>query len=153
VRARVLRHLPRRSWVHWSCHGGQSETDPARSAFQVWDGSVTVEDLGGVSLADPEFAYLSACETATGSTLLVDEALHLAAATQLLGYPHVVATLWSIRDLTAARVTEAVYRRLTRTGGPVSTDAALAVHEAIREERAKAPGDPVGWAPFVHLGP
>jgi CHAT domain-containing protein len=40
-----------------------------------------------------ELAFLSACHTATGSPRGLDEAIHLAAAMQLLGYRHVIATL------------------------------------------------------------
>jgi hypothetical protein len=153
VRARVLDELPRRPWVHWACHARQNETDPRRSAFLLGDGPLTVQDLASLSLVEPEFAYLSACETATGSTWLIDEALHLAAATQLLGYPHVVATLWTISDRSAVRVTKAVYDRLNAGGVPDARDAAVALHDAVGELRRLLPDAPLTWAPFIHIGP
>jgi hypothetical protein len=153
LRARVLDELPSRPWVHWACHGRQNETDPRQSAFVLGDGPLTVEDLAGLSLSDPEFAYLSACETATGSTRLADEALHLAAATQLLGYPHVIATLWTIDDRSALRVTKRVYKELNASGVPNSSDAAMALHAAVGSLRRRPRVSPLTWAPFIHLGP
>ena len=153
VRARVLDALPHRSWVHWACHGVQNETDPRRSAFLLGDGPLTVQDLAAMSLIDPEFAYLSACETATGSTRLIDEALHLAAATQLLGYQHVVATLWTIGDRSSVEVARTVYRQLNADGVPDARGAAAALHAAVGELRRQSPDAPLTWAPYIHLGP
>jgi hypothetical protein len=44
-----------------------------------------------------------ACQTATGSVRHLDEAIHLAAAMQFLGYRHVIATMWTIADLARLR--------------------------------------------------
>ena len=43
-----------------------------------------------------DLANLSACQTARGDLRLLDEALHLAGALHLVGYRHVLATMWSI---------------------------------------------------------
>lgn len=150
---RVLTELPRRPWVHWACHAGQDETSPRLSAFLLGDGPLTVQDLTGVTLSGPRFAYLSACETATGSARLVDEALHLAAATQLLGYPHVIATMWTIGDDSASLVADKVYEKLNATGTPDARDAALALDAAVDDLRRLCHGSPLLWAPFIHLGP
>ncbi|WP_167979081.1 CHAT domain-containing protein [Lentzea indica] len=153
TREEVLVSLGSCSWVHWACHGEQDNDDPAQSAFHVWDGPVTMSDLSAVSPTGVELAFLSACNTATGTTRLVDEALHLAATTQLLGYPHVVATLWSIEDFEAPGVTDGFYRRLSTTGRPRSAGAAQALHESIEELRRSAADEPLVWAPYVHFGP
>jgi CHAT domain len=50
-----------------------------------------------------DLAFLSACQTAAGSVRLLDEAIHLAAAMQFVGYRHVIATLWTIDDSQAPR--------------------------------------------------
>lgn len=97
---RVLAELPQHALVHLSCHGSQHFTDPTASAFWLTDGPLCLTDLIEQHYPGPrELAFLSACQTATGSPRALDEAIHLAAAMQLLGYRHVIATLWSIPPL------------------------------------------------------
>ncbi|MBB5960708.1 hypothetical protein FHS29_007336 [Saccharothrix tamanrassetensis] len=52
-------------------------------------------------------------------TDLLDEAIHLLAAFQLAGYPHVAGTLWEINDPIAADIAEAIYAHLTTDGRPI----------------------------------
>jgi hypothetical protein len=94
-KSRVLAELQHHPWVHLSCHGSQQMTEPTESAFWLTDGPLRITDL--IELRNPgsrELAFLAACRTATGSLRALDEAIHLAAAMQLLGYRHVIATLW-----------------------------------------------------------
>jgi CHAT domain-containing protein len=95
-------------------------------------------------------AFLSACETATGSPRALDEAIHLAAAMQLLGYRHVIATLWSIYDSPAPDIADAVYAILTDTD---ANHSAHALHHAITALRAQHPTEALTWAPYLHTGP
>ncbi len=151
---RFLAELPRHPWVHLSCHGSQHVTDPTESAFWLTDGPLRIADL--IELRDPgprELAFLSACQTATGSPQVVDEAIHLAAAMQLLGYRHVIATLWSIYDSPAPDIADTVYATLTTTGTPDAAHAAYALHKAITTLRAKHLTEPLAWAPYLHTGP
>ena len=151
---RLLAELPRHAWVHLSCHGSQHVTDPTESAFWLTDGALRITDL--TEQRDPgprELAFLSACHTATGSTRALDEAIHLAAAMQLLGYRHVIATLWSIYDSTAPDIADTVYSTLTITGTPDADRAAQALHHAITAVRAEHPTEPLAWAPYLHTGP
>jgi tetratricopeptide (TPR) repeat protein len=152
TRQAVLRELPAHSWLHLSCHASQEDTDPNRSAFLLHDRRLTLADLTALNLPEADLAYLAACHTATGSLELIDESLHLAAGLQLVGYRHVLATLWSISDRQAPAVATAVYRRLTQ-GGPDAERAPYALHSAVAGLRAAAPGNPLLWAPYVHLGP
>jgi CHAT domain-containing protein len=152
TRGAVLAALVSHPWVHFACHGLQHETVPSRSAFQLWDGPLTVDDLSRLQLVGAELAFLSACETATGSPALLDEALHLAAVMQLLGYRHVIGTLWTIADAAAPEVADSVYRRLLAGRRDLSSTAA-AVHAACEELRRVHPDRPLLWAPYVHFGP
>jgi CHAT domain-containing protein len=138
--------------VHLACHARQDPADPARSGFELTDGSLTVSALAQENL-DGELAFLSACDTSSGSTTLPDEALHLAGAMQFVGYRHVLATLWSIDDADGARVADAVYAALTHGGLPRSQNAARALHQAIDLLRKDNPADPLRWAAYVHFGP
>ncbi|MQY31867.1 CHAT domain-containing protein [Nocardia aurantia] len=66
---------------------------------------LTVAALAEIHLDHARLAYLSACETAlTTDARLLDEAIHLASAFQLAGYPHVIGTLWTIADQTTVQI-------------------------------------------------
>ncbi|MGH3935076.1 MAG: CHAT domain-containing protein [Pseudonocardiaceae bacterium] len=135
-----------------SCHGSQHFTDPTESAFWLTDGPLRISDL--IEQPDPgprELAFLSACPT--GSPGALDGAIHLAAAMQLLGYRHVIATLWSIYDSTAPAIADNVYATLTTTGTPDANQAAHALHHAVTALRAEHPTEPLAWAPYLHTGP
>ncbi|MGY1673071.1 CHAT domain-containing protein [Geodermatophilus sp. SYSU D00710] len=152
TRSAVLRDLSTHPWVHFACHGLQDETEPSRSAFVLWDGRLTLDELVAVRLDSAELAFLSACQTATGSPLLLDEAIHLAAAMQLLGYRHVIGTLWTVVDAAAPDVAEVVYERLDSDGRSLG-HTAEALHAAVDALRARHPDRPLLWAPYVHFGP
>jgi CHAT domain-containing protein len=105
--AGVLTELATRSWVHLACHARQEHTDPDRSGFALWDGTLTITDLAVQPTHERDLAFLSACQTATGSVHHLDEAIHLAAAMQFLGYRHIIATMWSITDSRSPQVADA----------------------------------------------
>jgi CHAT domain-containing protein len=93
---------------------------------------------------------LSACHTARGGTQLADEALHLAGAFQLAGYPSVVATQWQVNDLMATRIAVAFQTSLAATGMPPAPERAAAVlHEVLLRFRDYPPSI---WASWVHSG-
>ena len=84
-------------------------TDPSASHLLLADYQsrpLTAVDLTRARLQGVELAFLSACTTARASAVLPDEPIHLAAACQLAGYRHVIATLWPISDVDTAWLTE-----------------------------------------------
>jgi hypothetical protein len=139
-------------WVHLACHAGQQHVDASRSAFALWDGQLTIADLAARPAEQRDLAFLSACQTATGSVRHLDEAIHLAAAMQFLGYRHVIATMWTIADSPAPDVAGAVYTALTAGGTPDADQTARALHHAIHALRQTDPTNPILWAPYTHLG-
>jgi hypothetical protein len=153
TRAAVQAAIAAHSWVHLACHATQQHDDPDCSGFALWDGMLTITDLAAQPTHHQELAFLSACETATGSTRHPDEAIHLAAAMQFLGYRHVIASMWTIADRPAPRVADAFYTRLTERGSPEPRHAAEALHQAVRALRLTHPANPLIWAPYIHLGP
>ncbi|GAA0388274.1 CHAT domain-containing protein [Acrocarpospora corrugata] len=152
TREAVLRLLARHEWSHFACHGRQDLRDPAKGALCLYDGPLPVLEIAEQRLPHAELAYLSACSTAIGGGGVPDEAVHPAAALQVAGYRHVIATLWPIADHTARAVAGDFY---TRLGGsaPGSAEVAHALHGAVNALRAAHPDMPEIWAPYLHIGP
>lgn len=144
--------LPRHRWAHFSCHGGQDLADPSRGGLLLQDRPLSIADISTGQYRG-EFAFLSACMTATGGINLPDEAITLAAALHYTGYRHVIGTLWSVYDQTAADVAEAVYHELTSTGQFEPARSADALHDAIRGLRDSGHVPLSAWVPFTHTGP
>ena len=152
-RTAVLRALPRYPWAHLACHVYQDHADPSASALALWDGSLTLAELANLRIRQADLMFLSACQTATGTTRLPDEAIHFAAAAQLLGYQHVIATMWAIADAPAAAIAQDVYTQLAGPDRPSPAQAARALHHATGRLRAAYPDNPLLWAPYMHFGP
>jgi CHAT domain len=148
----VLEHLPRHRWVHFSCHGTQNLADPSSGGVVLSDDTLTVADISSRQYRN-DFAFLSACKTATGGSALPDEAITLAAAMHYTGYRHVIATLWSVLDSAAADIAESVYKHLTASGRFEPADSAYALHHAITDRRNRDDWPTSWWSPFAHTGP
>jgi hypothetical protein len=161
TRQAVLEQLPSHSWLHMSSHGLQHPDDPSLSAFLLYDRPLTLADLAALSLREADLAYLAACQTAAGDRGLPDEALHLAGALQLVGYRHVLATLWSISDLAAPAMARNTYANLRHpdpyhpqvADQPDASRAPYALHNAVARLRQSHVAQPLLWAPYIHLGP
>ncbi|GLV99150.1 CHAT domain-containing tetratricopeptide repeat protein [Streptomyces lavendulae] len=156
TRDRVLGLLVGCSIVHFACHGINDPTDPSHSRLLLHDHAeapLTIAALAPVRLEHAQLAYLSACETAlTTHTKLLDEAIHLASAFQLAGYPHVIGTLWAVNDFFAARIGDAFYAALTTGPVPEIDRAADGLHHAVRSVRKTLRGTPSLWAAHLHVG-
>lgn len=161
TRQAVLKALPSHSWLHMSCHGLQHPADPSLSALFLHDQPLTLADLAALNLRETDLAYLAACQTAAGDLRLLDEALHLARALQLVGYRHVLATLWSISDAAAPDMADTTYAHLLHpdpdhprpTDRPQADRAPYALHHAVARLRKDNVDEPLLWAPYIHLGP
>ncbi|PKV94018.1 CHAT domain-containing protein [Amycolatopsis echigonensis] len=149
---KVRSELPRHCWVHFSCHGGQDLTDPSRGGLLLHDRTLTVGDVSSAQYHG-EFAFLSACKTATGGVTLADEVITLAAALHYTGYRHVIGTLWSVYDNSAGEIAETVYSELTSSGEFSPSRSAYALHTAIKRLRDADHSRLSAWMPFAHTGP
>ncbi|KAJ7469090.1 TPR-like protein [Mycena latifolia] len=144
-------------WVHFACHGIQDIFTPTNSALLLAGSSrLTLSDIIQLRLPHADLAFLSACQTATGSKHLVDEAVHLTAGMLLAGYCGVIGTMWSISDTDGPQVAGDVYAHLFTTSPPDSTRAAEALHFAVRKlqdsDRAGGTKSFSRWVPFIHVG-
>ncbi|THU85341.1 TPR-like protein [Dendrothele bispora CBS 962.96] len=154
----VLGEMTKHEIIHLACHGIQDAKDPLNSAFALYDDGLKLNTLMGLSLKNAELAVLSACQTATGNERLPEEAVHLTAGMLAVGYPSVIATMWSIGDDDAPLIADGIYANLL--GGHDDSESqkakltpAYALHEAVKHLRKKV-GETnfVKWVPFVHFG-
>jgi hypothetical protein len=151
----VLSELETSEWAHFACHAASDPVDPGESRLIVHDHAskpLRVVEISRLSLSKPEFAFLSACSTATTSLDLVNESIHIASAFQLAGYPHVIGTLWEISDTIATKITTHIYTELAACHFDIR-GAAVSLHEAIRAVRDRYPQVPTLWAAHIHVGP
>ena len=157
TRATVLANLAKHRWLHASCHGTQNLANPSAGGLLPYDwntaGLITVTELSGPDHAGGEFAFLSACKTAIGGVTSLDEAINVAAAMQHAGWRHVIGTLFSVWDDSAASITQHLYPQLQRNGTFDPTTSAEALHHAVHQLRSSQPGRPSTWIPFIHIGP
>ncbi|MFE7901043.1 CHAT domain-containing protein [Streptomyces sp. NPDC057424] len=165
TKANVLAQLTDCAFAHFVCHGRTHPQDPSRSMLLLHDHEAdpfTVRGLAPVALDGAKLAYLSACSTAGADiTEALDEAIHLASAFQLAGFPHVIGTLWEIDDQIAVTVARTFYENLRTDSGELDpARAALALHAAVRAVRDgdDMPGSydrtrvPFLWASYLHAG-
>ncbi|THV02691.1 hypothetical protein K435DRAFT_836223 [Dendrothele bispora CBS 962.96] len=172
----VLEHLRTTSWAHFACHGFIDEEHPFESSFQLYEKtSLTLRSIMQASLPNPEFAFLSACHSATGGkTNAPDETLHLAAAMQFCGFRSVVGTLWQMRDKDGPEIAEKFYRFMIQGDGDGAINfknSARALHNAVKlmsdrrdvgegveNSRASVQIHPASaskvypWITFIHIG-
>ncbi|KAJ7467583.1 TPR-like protein [Mycena latifolia] len=153
----VQKAMRESQWAHFACHGLQDMSTPTNSALLLAGSSrLTLANIIQLHLPHADLAFLSACQTATGSKHLEDESVHLTAGMLLAGYRGVIGTMWSIMDTDGPQVAGDVYAHLFKTSPPDSTRAAEALHLAVRKLRDS---DHAGgaksfsrWVPFIHVG-
>ncbi|KAJ7474977.1 TPR-like protein [Mycena latifolia] len=144
-------------WAHFACHGIQDIFVPTNSALLLVGSSrLTLSDIIQLHLPHADLAFLSACQTATGSKDLQDESVHLTAGMLLAGYRGVIGTMWSIMDADGPQVAGDVYVHLFKTSPPDSTRAAEALHLAVQKlQKLDGAGGMKSfsrWVPFIHVG-
>ncbi|MFF3560601.1 CHAT domain-containing protein [Streptomyces sp. NPDC002574] len=150
---RVREALRTARWVHFACHGVSDAADPSDSHLALHGGALSVGEVSRQELRYAELAVLLACHTAhTGP--LPDEAVHLASAFQVAGYPQVVGALWEAGDTASAVLAGHLYAalRAPAPGAVASLDAGRALNHITHALRTRYARSPEAWAPFVHIG-
>jgi CHAT domain-containing protein len=100
--ASVLDALPHCNILHLSCHGTANPSEPLNSGLLMSDGLLTLRQLLDLRLSERggiRLAVLSACETGLTGVELADEAIGLPTGLLQAGVAGVVASLWSVSDL------------------------------------------------------
>lgn len=166
TKSQVLQSMEQSHIVHLACHGrvhispkwSHLILNPSEDPSSFKSEELTIEELVGLRREPALIAYLSACSTAEMVDIgTEDEITHLAHAFQLVGFPHVVGTLWETDDRCAIEVAETFYKTLTeqlqKCGESIGHEVvSYALHVAVCRLKKKKPGNVLGWAPFVHIG-
>ncbi|THU94297.1 hypothetical protein K435DRAFT_860746 [Dendrothele bispora CBS 962.96] len=152
----ILSDLTTANMVHFACHGVQNSLNPLESALLLEE-RLTVSQLMNLKMLNAPFAFLSACQTATGDRQLPDEAMHLAATLLFTGFRGAVGTLWSIYDQDGPIVADHFYRHLTASansqyGTPSTEHTASALHFAVNRLRTDRKCSFTRWVSFIHIG-
>lgn len=152
-----LQHSP---IAHLACHGESNPKNPLQSQLLLKDykaNPFTVSDIIGMNLKDSQFAFLSACHTASGRLQdMLDENMHIAGAFQLAGFSHVIGTLWWIKDSAAVELARDVYLGMLDEKGEIRLErSAWGLHQAVRRMREATKSSrqkPAFWASYIHMG-
>jgi CHAT domain-containing protein len=164
--ASVLSQVNDYDIVHFSCHGGLDYVNPSNNFLVLQrpgrhtsspteQDRLTVRQISEAKSENGLLAYLSACWTAEQRTVnLADEALHLASAFQIAGFPHVIASRWPVLDNLSVEVAKGFYGKIAKSYCQKATNEAFAValHDTILELDSKLRSCPLAWAPYIHLG-
>lgn len=117
---------------HFAGHGLTDSLDPSKSCLLLCDGPLTVARLleTNIHSRQPLLAYLSACGTGQiDHDGLIDEGLHLITACQLVGFQHVIGTLWEVNDRFCAEIAAMIYD-WTQTQGMSGDSISEGLHHA-----------------------
>jgi CHAT domain-containing protein len=135
-KSEVLAKLLTAPILHFARHGKSDPIDPLQSALLVQDWKedlLTVKDLMDkkLHLNPPFLAYLSACLTGSNKVDdLHDEGLHLMSACQLVGFQHVIGSLWEVSDPHCLAVARTVFTKMVDSG--ISDDSvSLGLQEGV----------------------
>ncbi|NJN32411.1 MAG: CHAT domain-containing protein [Synechococcales cyanobacterium RM1_1_8] len=149
----VRSQLPNVAIAHFSCHGKAELTDPLTSGLDMSDGRLTLKDIFALNLAEGDrglrLAILSACETGLIGTENADEAISLPTGLLQAGVAAVVASLWSVSDLSTMLLLSKFYD-LWRKDGLEPSQALRQAQIWLRDSTA---GEIAAYGGFFTLTP
>lgn len=112
TRAALLADLPHADVLHFSGHGNTDWGNPLESTLWCADNErLTVRDILAQRLSGARLAVLSACETGIPGRQLPDESVNLPSALVQAGFAGVVASLWSVYDISTAMLVVRFYHQ------------------------------------------
>ncbi len=140
--------------LHFATHGQFSST-PDNTFILAWQDSINIQDFQTIlrtrerrNRSPIELLILSACQTATGDRRAT---LGLAGMAVRSGARSTIATLWSVKDNSTARLMAELYAVLTQP--EVKFHKAEALRQAqLKLLQSEDFNHPFYWAPFVLIG-
>lgn len=150
---RVRNALGRIEVAHFAVHAIKEQEEPGNSRLVLSGLGETpshlyARDVLRLQLYRMRLVFLAACETQAGPVSVSEGSLSLAAAFLAAGVPAVVATLWTVEDRTAARLSVRFHEHLRR-----GSDALSALRATQLEELATNSGNSdLTWAGYQVIG-
>jgi CHAT domain-containing protein/Tfp pilus assembly protein PilF len=137
--------------LHLAAHADLNSASPLFSRILLEpdsqsDGSLTVQQVYGLNLAQADLVVLSACNTQLGGQSEGDDFVALNRAFIYAGSPSVIASLWTVNDPATSALMTSFYQHLTS-----GMSKAQALQAAQADTRALYP-NPYEWAAFVLTG-
>ena len=136
--------------LHMATHGQFDPVDALNNYLALAEsGRLTQEEIFNLELAETTLVTLSACNTALSSTTEYDFVASIAEAFWVAGSRSVVASVWSVDDVSTERLMTEFYRVLKEEGlgkAEALQKAQLAVRAEPRFEH------PYYWAGFMLFG-
>ncbi|HKV10233.1 MAG TPA: CHAT domain-containing protein [Thermoanaerobaculia bacterium] len=150
---------PESSLVHFACHGLLDERFPLNSALALTlprdpapgrdNGLLQAWEIFESVRLDADLVTLSACDTALGREMGGEGLVGLTRAFQYAGARSVLASLWSVSDLSTARLMKSFYGYL-QSGKP--KDEALRAAQIDQIRSGTGGSHPFHWAAFQLFG-
>jgi len=88
--------------LHFATHGHAGWQNTNEAQLKLSDGELLLPDIIELDLVQTRLAVLSACETGVPGLELLDEMIGLPAGMMQAGVPGVIASLWSVEDMSTA---------------------------------------------------
>jgi CHAT domain-containing protein/tetratricopeptide (TPR) repeat protein len=134
--------------------GALALTPPSKVTSSDDDGFLSLHEIYQLPLESCELAVLSACQTNVGPQQPLESGVTLANGFLAAGARRVVASHWSVDDLSTAQLMETFFQELTTT---YDRDHVIAAAEALKAARMRVRNDPrwgspFYWGPFVVMG-
>ncbi|KAH6646219.1 CHAT domain-containing protein [Truncatella angustata] len=138
----VLSAMARCRLFHFAGHGFTDARDPSKSCLVLGSepSRLSISSVRKMNIGNrqPFLAFLSACGTArVRNSSFVDEGIHLISGYQLMGFRHVIGTLWEVDDGLCAEVAKVTYE-VMRDGALGDVSVSLGLHKATRELRDRS---------------
>ncbi|OCQ91743.1 hypothetical protein BCD67_09245 [Oscillatoriales cyanobacterium USR001] len=139
--------------IHLATHG-QFSSNPEETFILTWNEKINVRDFekllrgskGKDDVNKVDLLVLSACQTAAGDSRA---ALGLAGVAVRSGASSTLATLWSVRDESTAKLMAEFYRELAQPNVSKAEALRLSQLALLKQPRYE---HPFYWAPFILVG-
>jgi hypothetical protein len=104
--------------LFFSCHGSFDRNEPLKSGLQLYDGTLTLEEIiRYFNLSECSLVTLSACETGQVQLDNTDEYISLTSGFLLAGCPSLYVSLWSVNAFSTAILLIKTYENLYHQPG------------------------------------
>lgn len=118
----IIEQAPQQNIIHFACHGMYDWEQPDASGLMLPDGAwLTIPDVfNRIRLSDSSLVVLSACEVGREHIGPGEEHSSLIRAFMYAGAPGMIASLWSVADLSTMLLMTRFYQELRKVESDVT---------------------------------